>query len=58
MRRFKSLPVRQRLLSSPADFGSPSLDKENAPFLSPASTKHLDASFEFSSPKRPGLSER
>ncbi|XP_037094798.1 M-phase inducer phosphatase-like [Pollicipes pollicipes] len=57
LRRFKSLPVRQRLQAaacSPA-LGSPALDKENAPFLSPAKQ---DASFDFSSPKRSGLSDR
>ncbi|XP_043232644.1 M-phase inducer phosphatase-like isoform X1 [Amphibalanus amphitrite] len=53
LRRNRSLPVRQRLLSA-AD--SPALDKENAPLLSPAAK--LDGSFDFSSPKRASYSDR
>ncbi|KAF0310529.1 M-phase inducer phosphatase [Amphibalanus amphitrite] len=52
LRRNRSLPVRQRLLSA-AD--SPALDKENAPLLSPAAK--LDGSFDFSSPKRASYSD-
>ena len=59
LRRNRSLPVRQRLLSaasSPLPTDWPAHDKENAPFLSPAGK--LDGSFDFSSPKRASFSDR